>query len=94
MYASAPSDINDLYYDYENDLIKFGLIMHGWWKLVGIIINEVMTWYEISLSPGWKNWYWDVDGFDNGCDFTYKLWWADFANMMVQLIGVRLIMIA
>jgi len=25
VYCFAPSDINDLYYDYENDLIKIGI---------------------------------------------------------------------
>lgn len=63
---------------------SFKLILHGWLQLLGRIINKVKTSYNLSVSPAWKNWYCDIDNFDNGYDLASKLWWDEFLNMMVQ----------
>ena len=42
-YTFVSSDKNDLYYDYENDLMKFGLVLHDRFQLVSMIITEVKT---------------------------------------------------
>ena len=43
-------------------------------KIDGLKVNEVKTWYELYLSPGWKNWYYDINVFDNSFDLGCKLW--------------------
>lgn len=46
---------SELYYDHEDDLMKFGLILFDKWQVVCMIIDEVMTWWEIYMSLGLKN---------------------------------------